>query len=80
MWVACRRGGPECSRDHRPYLIGTHTTGMPQLKTLPASLNELQARVAIVTTDVDIIHRNWEEMAYSRDICWETRGNLIEQL
>ena len=49
---------------------------------LPASLEELQTwlTVAVVTTDVDIIHRNWVEIAYGRDTCRETRENHVDQL
>ena len=38
---------------------------------LPASLEKLQARITAVveTTDVDVIHRIWDKIAYRRDIC-----------
>jgi hypothetical protein len=47
---------------------------------LPASLEELRARIieAVATTGVDMIHRIWDEIAYSWDICRVTRGNHIE--
>jgi hypothetical protein len=49
---------------------------------LPASLKELQARIteAFATTDVDMINRIWDEIAYRWDICHVTRGNHIEHL
>jgi len=41
---------------------------------LPASLEELEARIteAVVTTDVDMINRIWDKIAYRWDICHMT--------
>jgi len=41
---------------------------------LPATLEELQAQVTevVVTIDVDMIHRIWDEIAYRWDICCVT--------
>jgi len=49
---------------------------------LTASLEELRARIseAVATTDVDMIHRIWDETAYSWDIYRVIRGNSNEQL
>jgi hypothetical protein len=49
---------------------------------LTASLEELRARKteAVATTDADMIHRIWEETAYSWDTCRVIRGNYTEQL
>jgi hypothetical protein len=49
---------------------------------LPASLEELRARITEVVAmmDVDMIHRIWDEIAYRWDICCTTRGNHIEHL
>ena len=44
---------------------------------LPASLEELRTWITDVveTTDADVIHRIWDEIAYRWDICPVTRGN-----
>jgi len=49
---------------------------------LPASLEELRALTteAVMTLDVDMIHRIWEEIFYKWDICHVTRKNHIEHL
>ena len=49
---------------------------------LPASLEELRTRTteAVATTDVDMIHRVWDEVAYWLDIWFVTRGNHTEHL
>jgi hypothetical protein len=45
---------------------------------LPASLEELRAQ--ITEAGATMIHRIWDEIAYSCDICRLTRGNHIEHL
>jgi len=42
--------------------------------TLPASLEELRARIreAVTTIDADTIHMIWDEIAYRWDICGVT--------
>ena len=49
---------------------------------LSASLEKLRAWLteAVTTIDVDMIHRIWDEIAYSWDICRVTRGNHNDQL
>jgi hypothetical protein len=49
---------------------------------LPASLEELQARIteAVATIDADMIHTIWEEIAYRWDIRRVIRGNHNEHL
>ena len=49
---------------------------------LPTCLEELRARIteAVATTDVDVICRIWDAIAYRRDICRVTQGNHIKQL
>jgi hypothetical protein len=50
--------------------------------SLPASLEELQARIteAVATIDADTIRRIWDEIAYRCDICHVTLENHIEHL
>jgi len=49
---------------------------------LPTSLEDLRARITeeVATTNVDMIHRIWEEIAYRWDLYCVTRGNHNEQL
>jgi hypothetical protein len=52
------------------------------VQPLPASLEELRARIAaaVATVDVDMSHRIWDEIAYREDICRVTQENHIEHL
>jgi len=59
-----------------------YVTGKVFVPPLPASLEELRARIteAVATIDADVSHRIWDEIAYRWDICRFTRGNHIEHL
>ena len=49
---------------------------------LPASLEELRVRIteAVASIDADVIHRIWDEVAYTWDISRLRRGNYTEHL
>ena len=45
-----------------------------------ALYNRARITETVATLDTDMIHRIWDEIAYSWDICRVTRGTYTEQL